>query len=251
MPAETNLEIQHPDQYRRFFIGNRREIAQILKQVLERHVLISAHAGGDVLSTSLLKVDEAQDLLVLDGAQDPQQMRRMLAQREIICSAQPERIKVQFRLHNAQAGEFQGGPAIVAPLPDELLRLQRREYFRLHAPAAHQLNCQIPVIDPNGKLVTRESRVLDISGGGLAVLVPPEGVELQPGMEFENCQLNLPDTGVLRFKLVVRNLFQATNRNGIKMLRAGCEFVGLPNNAATAIQRYILRAERERSARER
>jgi len=35
------------------------------------------------------------------------------------------------------------------------------------------------------------------------------------------------------------------------MLRAGCEFIDLPASMASTIQRYILKTERERNARER
>jgi c-di-GMP-binding flagellar brake protein YcgR len=35
------------------------------------------------------------------------------------------------------------------------------------------------------------------------------------------------------------------------MLRAGCQFIELPEAMNTAIHRYILRVERERGARER
>jgi c-di-GMP-binding flagellar brake protein YcgR len=35
------------------------------------------------------------------------------------------------------------------------------------------------------------------------------------------------------------------------MQRAGCEFLDLPRNADSIIQRYILRIERTRNARER
>ena len=52
-------------------------------------------------------------------------------------------------------------------------------------------------------------------------------------------------------RLVVRNLFRITNRSGAELLRAGCEFADMPRGAEDAIQRYILKVERERNARDR
>lgn len=49
----------------------------------------------------------------------------------------------------------------------------------------------------------------------------------------------------------MRNLFRVTNRDGSVTLRAGCEFTQLSGNMAATIQRYILKIERERNARER
>jgi c-di-GMP-binding flagellar brake protein YcgR len=61
----------------------------------------------------------------------------------------------------------------------------------------------------------------------------------------------LPETGAIVTSLRVRNLFRITNRDGSIMLRAGCEFIHLSSSMASTIQRYILKVERERNARER
>ena len=39
--------------------------------------------------------------------------------------------------------------------------------------------------------------------------------------------------------------------SGAELLRAGCEFADMPRGAEDAIQRYILKVERERNARDR
>ena len=106
-------------------------------------------------------------------------------------------------------------------------------------------------MDGENKFVTVEADVVDISGGGLAVTVPPNGVPFEPDMEFADCRLMLPEVGPIATTLRVRNLFRITNRDGSVVLRAGCEFMNLPASMASTIQRYILRTERERNARER
>ena len=80
-------------------------------------------------------------------------------------------------------------------------------------------------------------------------MVPHEGVEFRPETEFDNCQIALPESGTVQAGLRIRNIFRVTNRNGISMLRAGCEFVDLPERIASVIHRYILKVERDRSAR--
>jgi c-di-GMP-binding flagellar brake protein YcgR len=49
---------------------------------------------------------------------------------------------------------------------------------------------------------------------------------------------------------MVRSVFEMTTRSGSKSQRAGCEFVKLPGPMLTLIQRYIIKVERERKARE-
>jgi c-di-GMP-binding flagellar brake protein YcgR len=101
------------------------------------------------------------------------------------------------------------------------------------------------------KVVSVEADVVDISGGGLAITVPPNGIVFEPDMEFADCRLMLPEVGPIATALRVRNLFRITNRDGSVVLRAGCEFLNLSASMASSIQRYILRTERERNARER
>ena len=135
-------------------------------------------------------------------------------------------------------------------MPDRLLRLQRREYFRLTAPSTPSLVCQLPMEKEDGATITFQARVLDISGGGIAFVVPPEGVEFKPEMEFHHCQIVLPEIGAVQTSLRIRSVFRVTNRDGISMLRAGCEFVDMSERVASIIHRYILKVERERGSRE-
>ena len=102
-----------------------------------------------------------------------------------------------------------------------------------------------------GGEVLVEARVVDISGGGIGVLVPPRGLALSPDMVFDGCSLLLPEFGDISTRLKIRNMFQVTNRNGMTMMRAGCQFVDLPRGAENTIQKYILKIERERNARSR
>jgi c-di-GMP-binding flagellar brake protein YcgR len=45
-------------------------------------------------------------------------------------------------------------------------------------------------------------------------------------------------------------VFEITLRSGARIKRAGCEFVKLPGQMSTLVQRYIIKVERERKARE-
>ena len=68
---------------------------------------------------------------------------------------------------------------------------------------------------------------------------------------FQRQILVLPDFGTIVTRLRIRNIFQVTNRTGVTMMRAGCQFVNLSASAENTIQRYILKTERERNARSR
>lgn len=69
------------------------------------------------------------------------------------------------------------------------------------------------------------------------------------GSVLPNCRLDIPEEGVIQANLIIRNAYQITMRNGSRHLRVGCEYVDLPGNRLSMIQRYITRIERERKAR--
>lgn len=243
------FELLEADDNAQYLLSERREIAFVLKQLAHKRAIITAYFGNGnkFLITSVVNVAEDEKTLLIDVAQDEALNTEAQLSGRLLCITQLDKVKVQFVLEHLVRAEADGLPAMRCPLPEVLLRLQRREYYRLAAPASHSLVCAIPGVLA-GKTV--EARVLDISGGGLAVVVPPSGVVFAPEMEFADCRLDLPDFGPVTASLRVRNLFRLTSRSGVDMLRAGCQFEHLSTPMANAIQRYILKVERERKARE-
>jgi c-di-GMP-binding flagellar brake protein YcgR len=249
----TRVELLRSDDFAQYMLHDARQIKQILRALVESRALIATYlpSGNQSFLTAVLALIENEERLVFDASPDETVNRRVAAIDELICATQIDGIKIQFPLSGIQEVTYQGRDAFVADRPERLLRLQRREFYRLVAPITHELNCTIPIPQQGQEPRTIETRVLDISGGGVAVAVPPDEMELVPGMEFDGCRINLPDFGPVTVRVRVRNLFRLTNRNGVEVMRAGCEFVDLPNSANNLIQRYIFKVERDRSARER
>lgn len=245
------IELLDAQDFAEYVLTDPLEIAAVMNGLVQQRTMMSAYPEGsrDFLLTTLLAHDKDGHRLILDPPADDDGKARALAAPMLTFSALLDKIKIQFSSGPAAAIEFQGYPAFSVPPPEQLLRLQRREYYRLITPVAHAIVCQIPVRAEDGTVRSFEARVLDISGGGLGVMVPPRDLALSTNMEFEECTLVLPEFGAVTSPLRIRNVFQVTNRNGITMMRAGCQFVDLPPGAEATIQRYILKIERERGAR--
>lgn len=113
---------------------------------------------------------------------------------------------------------------------------------------ANPLKCELTLLE-DGKRRKVEAQVVDISGGGIAVMNAPSGFEFSVDQQFESCALELPDIGTVRAKLRVRNVFDVTLRNGSRIKRCGCQFVNLSGPMVTMVERYIMKVERERKAR--
>lgn len=248
------FELLQADDYSRYLLREKTDILYNLRALMQKRAMLSAFvdASADSFLTAIVAITPDERHLILDAASDESINQRAQAAEQLICVTQLDKIKIQFAARDIQRITHEGHDAFRINLPEILLRLQRREYYRLTSPNAHGLNCQIPIrIEGEDRIITVDADVVDISGGGLAVTVPPSGVAFEPDMEFPDCRLMLPEIGPIATTLRVRNLFRITNRDGSVMLRAGCEFMDLSAGMASTIQRYILRAERERNARER
>jgi c-di-GMP-binding flagellar brake protein YcgR len=237
--------------YTQYLLHNRNEILYILRslQGAADNITVHFNDGHDFLLSAVIAVDE--DGITLDYGGNAELNRRALAAERHFCVANHEKIRIQFLLRSMREISFNGTPAFHAPLPDTVLRLQRREYFRLTTPVAHPIKCRIPVshhIEHSRSAM--DANVIDISGGGLAIMVPPAGATFSAGDTFANCRVELPDVGIVVATLEVRNVFEVTLRSGAQVTRAGCQFANLPGPMLTLVQRYIIKAERERKARE-
>ena len=247
-PAKNKL--LEPSDYSRYLLESRSEVLFVLRNLNTGGDRISVYfnEGRDFLLTTLLAIEESR--IILDCGSDELMNRRAEVAKKLFCATSHEKVQVQFTLLGVQRITYEGRPAFAAAIPSSVLRLQRREFYRLTTPVAHPLKCRIPIAQSNGGIQVVETNVLDISGGGVAILNPGKGALLEPGMEFTNCQIELPEVGRLVVTLQIRSMYEVTLRNGSRITRVGCQFINLPGSMMNLVQRYIIKVERERKARE-
>ena len=249
MPIQ--FELLQEEQFARYLLKEKADILYNLRTLIQRRAMLSTFLdqGPDSFLSAVLGISSDERHLILDAASDERLNQRAQEAARLICATQLDQIKIQFALQDLEQITHEGLQALRSPLPQLLLRLQRREHYRLSAPPSHGLACLIPVQE-KGRITSLKADVLDISGGGLAFVVPPNAPPLEPDMELPDCRVMLPDTGPISAALQVRNL-RPLAQQGHPSLRAGCQFVALSNSMAASIQRYIFKVERERNKRER
>lgn len=237
-------------EYDQFMLRTRNEVLLVMRGLFEQvaQITIFFNEGRDMLITSLAAV--ADDHLILDYSPSAEMNRKALEVDKHFCVTTLDKVRIQFILREFETVQYQGRPAFRCQLPDEVLRLQRREYYRLVTPVARPLKCLLPIPLPDGKMYLYEANVFDISGGGLGLAAPPANIPFAIDMQFDNCRIDLPEVGIVTGSLKVKNIYEITLRSGARIRRAGCEFVNLPGTMLTLIQRYIIKVERERKARE-
>jgi c-di-GMP-binding flagellar brake protein YcgR len=247
------LEIENSADYSRFLLRSRPEVLFVLRSLIPKASMITVHFdhGKSFLLTTLLAISTDNEGLIFDIGSDEEMNRKALAATgKLILTTSIDKVKVQFSLSKLTSIQHEGRTAFRSGLPAEVLRLQRREYFRLSTPIATPVRCVIPMQRADGTALTTEVPLIDISGGGVGLMVMPAQKELFPiGVVFRDCRMTLPDEGILSATLGLRNSFEVTTRTGTPYLRVGCEFIDLPGSRLSLVQRYITRIERERKAR--
>ena len=251
-PEPVRFELDNGDIYAKYMLYSRAEIIFVLRSMLKKTCMTTVYfdSGRSFFLTALLDIDDRSGSLFFDFGSDQTVNARALKAEKLLCTALLDRVKIQFSLTGLQAAQHGGRPAFRAQLPGSVLRLQRREYFRLDTPQGNPIICQTSFPREGGANLDLNLNLLDISGGGIGLMAPLDLEEvLTVGAILPDCRMELPEEGALQISLVVRNRFRVTARNGNIFLRIGCEFIDLPGNRLTMVQRYITRVERERKAR--
>lgn len=228
----------------KFRVESRVEIAYVLRSLMKSGALVTAYfnRGREFVVTAVLHVDAEHGLVILDSGANSELNERLLRGREISVLSTQDGVKIQFAVDSVQAVTFEGRLALRAPFPGSLLKLQRREYYRMPTPVLNPLTCEIP--SPAARRT--ELVIVDISLGGVCLAGEVAGSPLEVGAALEGCKIVLPDTGVLATDMCVRNSYLVKLKNGLQSRRTGCEFLHLGAQQEATLQRYIIRLERDR-----
>ncbi|MGZ5199586.1 MAG: flagellar brake protein [Telluria sp.] len=244
----SNSELDKWHDYR---VSSRREIIALLRQINEKKQLVRMLVNGDadVSVTSILGVDPDNDTFVLDRSIDREQNRRILASNKISCETSLDKIRILFKIDSVRETEFEGSNAFAAEIPETMVRLQRREDYRMETPVTNPVRVVIPLPEELGG-GSATFPLADISCGGISFLDNQLKLgEHLTGRTLEGCRLDLPEIGPVVTGLEVRNTFDVTLLNNKTARRFGCMFVGISRGNLGNVQRYITKLERERNAR--
>jgi len=241
------IEVFSNNEDSEFLILKKNEIQHILRTIQEREsrAALYYNEGNSFVLTMLLAVSD--EGIWVDPPSNPQDNRNILNSNRIIFVSSHNQAKVQFVASEAHAVIYNGADAIFISLPKKLLRLQRRDYYRLAAWPQNPLKCVFKPV-ANQKQGKHEVTIMDISIGGLALVCQETSLELTPGTTYSNCEIDLPGVGVLTATVQVKNTFEVTSRSGEKLRRAGCVFVNPNSDATSFLQRYVAYMQRQAAA---
>jgi c-di-GMP-binding flagellar brake protein YcgR len=233
-----------------FEVSSRREIIALLRSIGEKNQLVRMLIQGesDVCVTSVLEVDPDTGTLVLDRSIDRAQNERIVKAQRISFETTLDKIRILFTTDDVRETSYQNAPALMMDLPGTLIRLQRREYYRMATPVSNPVRVVIPMPEQLGG-GTQVFPLSDISCGGIAILDNKAVLGDTIGHKYPLCRIDLPEIGLVTTTLQVRNAQDITLLNNKTNRRLGCEFVDISRGNLAMVQRYITKLERERNAR--
>lgn len=233
----------------RFLVNSTLDIVRTLRGLNHRNEMVSAffNAGNDLLLTSVLDVQPENNAVILDCGSNDVLNQRILKAEKIIFVTTLDSVKIQWVSNQISTDIFEKRAAFRIAIPNQILRLQRRECYRLNTPLINPLKCIIPLGEENNASI--EVVLADISAGGIGIIIPPStGVGFEAGTVFPGCRIELPGVGAAEFTISIQSTWDVTMKNGHKNMRAGCKFTDMRPGIQSLIQRYIIKLERERLA---
>src|SRR5690606_29709727 len=125
--------------------------------------------------------------MLLDCARTATLNDRVLSAKKLSFETMLDNIRILFSSADAHRCEYEDLPAFSVPLPAHLIRLQRREFYRVPTPVTTPVLCTVPVKKENDEIVQVVTSLYNISGGGVAIVDDQQLIDTTPGRIYEEC----------------------------------------------------------------
>ncbi len=231
------------DPYADFRIQQPREIAALMKQLADAMVPVSL-SGPEAIgyTTMVWTVDGTLQRISFSADPDSPQLQRLIEGEEATCVAYLDAVKLQFDVNHLVLVRGAKHSALQADMPRDMYRFQRRDSYRVRtyergSPTARLRHPSIPDM-------ALALRVLDVSIGGCALLLPGDVPPMAAGVEIRGVHVEL-DTDT-RFDADLMLHHVTAMHSPSQAARLGCEFMHAGAKTERTLQRYIDQTQKRR-----
>ena len=228
------------DDYR---ITTPREIAATLKQLCDGNVRLNLNASdGTVLGATLWTVDAVRDKLSFSADENDPKLPTLLECDEAVVVGYLDSVKVQFDVNGLVLVRGGRDSVLSGAFPRQLFRFQRRSGYRVRpllnsAPTARLRHTEIAEMQLT-------LRLMDLSIGGCALLLPDDVPPMQPGVQINGVQIDLDADTRLQVNLRLQHVTSINPQS--RGVRLGCEFVNASGDVMRSLQRFIDQTQKRR-----
>jgi len=223
-----------------FVLHNRDSILDRLQLMARRRTLLTAVPVGTSIGTSVnvKRILPERGLIAVETGAGPDDTKPLLQAKQVVFSGRVDGIAVKFEVGMVREATLDGYNLLAAPIPDALLWLQRRQYFRAFIPHDMPIKCQISL--PNEEYHWFD--VINLSVRGIALLDKSGRLRFwgRTGQVFEHCRLDLPNFETERFDLQIRSKLETSaEATRAPTLRVGFSFLEIHPRLEAKIQRLL------------
>ena len=193
---------------------------------------------GQPIARGVLRDVTTEGELLVDLEPDRRGAERFsrLREVELECVVDGVPLTVETDVVPASGGGLAGRLLRLSP-PSAVMRLQRREFYRVPTEPGSEL-----VVVEAGK--TRLLTLVDVSGGGVGATAPVSDTEIRAGMRLENAQVRLPGEDVVVAPGVVRYV-RPMGGEASHLARIGIELAPKTEAVRERLFRAVARRERD------
>lgn len=220
-----------------WIVDTRVGIENLLEAIVRanRPARVTSRMQGERASVRFLEIDSVHARIVFVPLSALPMHTWLSAAREIVFSTDHDGVPIEFECQRPTRIVARDAEAYAVGFPGYILRLQRRNAYRLPAPS---IACTLRDESGHGADIT--PRVLDVSAGGLDLSMPLDEPPLSRDASY-SCTIVLPALGTVWVRVQVISVFLSSDAR-----RYGCQFLDLPAASELLLQRYILEEQRAR-----
>ena len=209
------------------------QIGRLLDALVARHETVTAElpSGGEPFRSHLIHADPAAKFIVIAMAASESANAALLAVPRVTLVSATGNWHVQFVAVKPREVMYEGTPAIRLRYPGFLAVQQRRQHPRVDVPPAVSLHC---VADAGG-ITPFDARIVDISLGGIGVLLHPSDITLEPGTVLVGCRIEVAGRDPVTIDLEVHYSEVLTVPDASRARRTGFRFV----NASDEVKKLV------------
>jgi c-di-GMP-binding flagellar brake protein YcgR len=222
--------------YDRFRVEDGAEVLALLRRSAEARTLCSVRAAGrpeTYLSPLRAVADDGEP--VLDPPRAPVIERALVPGSVAEIDLRLRDFRVSFESRVARIGLADGKPLLRLERPASLVRIQKRETFRVQVPAGTTVRLTLDATDP--ALTAVPMTDLCVQGGSMSVTGVRE--RFGAGKVFDNARLQLPDGSewTLALRVVHTGVVRRLADGG--ELRVGVQFVQTRAGFESAVAQLV------------